>query len=331
MKILFIGGTGRISMACTRLAVQQGDEVVLLNRGNRSQELPEGVRAITADMADEESVRRLLADEYFDSVAQFIVFDPAQIERDIRLFSGKTRQYIFISSASAYQKPLAHYLVDESTPLFNPFWEYSQKKIACEERLLRAYREEGFPITIVRPSHTYDEREIPMAVHGKCGSWQILQRMLDGKPVLLHGDGQSLWTFTFNEDFAKGFYGLIGNPHAIGEAVGITSDESLTWDASYRIVAQKLGVQPIICHIATDRLIQYNPSLRGPLLGDKANSVVFDNRKLKRLVPGFNACIRFDQGVERALRYIEAHPEYKRPDPEFDRWCDQVISDYSRS
>ncbi len=326
MKILFIGGTGKISMACTRLAVQKGDEVVLLNRGSRTQELPEGVRVITGDIADEENIQRLLQNERFDSVAQFIAFRPEDVERDIRLFSGKTGQYIFISSASAYQKPLSHYLVDESTPLYNPFWEYSRQKIACEERLMRAYRESGFPITVIRPSHTYDEHEVPVSIHGKKGSWQVLQRMLEGKPVILHGDGQSLWTFTFNEDFAAGFYGLIGNPHAIGEAVGITSDESLTWDAAYHIIARQLDVSPFICHISSDCLIRYDPSLRGPLLGDKANSIVFDNRKLKRLVPGFTAFVRFDQGVARVLRYLKDHPEYKRPDPEFDRWCEQVIA-----
>lgn len=328
MKILLIGGTGRISMACTRLAARRGDAVVLLNRGSRSAELPEGVRTLTADISDEQGVRRLLQNERFDTVAQFIAFEPEQVRRDIRLFSGKTGQYVFISSASAYQKPPTHYLIDESTPLYNPFWEYSRKKIACEELLMRAYREEGFPVTIVRPSHTYDERALPVSIHGKNGSWQVAQRMLEGKPVILQGDGSSLWTFTFNEDFAAGFYGLLGNPHAIGEAVGITSDESLTWDAAYRIIAGKLGVQPHICHIATDRLVRYDPELYGPLYGDKANSVVFNNQKLRRLVPGFTAPTRFDQGVERVLRYLQSHPEGKRLDPDFDSWCDRVIADY---
>lgn len=327
MRALFIGGTGTISMACTRLAAQSGFELTLINRGNRISEIPDGVRTITADVSDEDTVCKVLSGEKFDCVADFIAFSPAQVERDIRLFEGITGQYIFISSASVYQKPLSNYLVNESTPLCNPFWDYSQEKIECEEVLMRRMRDTGFPVTIVRPSHTYDNRSVPVAIHGTNGSWQVIQRIIDGKPVIVHGDGLSLWTFTYNEDFAKGFVGLMGNPHAIGEAVGITSDETHTWDEAYKIISQKLGCESKLCHVATDKLIRYDKSLRGPLLGDKANSIVFDNSKLKRLVPGFVATTRFDSGVRNALAYINNHPDIcKCLDPKFDKWCDDVVA-----
>lgn len=325
MKLLFIGGTGTISMAITNLASQMGMDVTLLNRGNRNYSLPENVRTISADIGNEEDCARKLEGEKFDCVCDFICFLPEQAQRDIRLFEGKTRQFIFISSASCYQKPLSNYLITESTPLCNPFWQYSRDKIACEDVFMDQMRRSGFPVTIVRPSHTYDNRRIPVAIHGEKGSWQVIERIRQHKPVVVHGDGQSLWTFTHNEDFARAFMGLVGNPHALGEAVNITSDESLTWDSAYRIIGNALGEEPVIHHVSSDKLCQIDKSLEGPLLGDKANSVVFDNTKLKRLVPGFTAQIRFDQGVGMALRYIEEHPEECQiPDPEFDRWCDEV-------
>lgn len=267
-----------------------------------------------------------LKDLHFDVVCDFIAFTADQVERDYRLFYGKTKQYIFISSASAYQKPLANAVITESTPLANPYWEYSRNKIACEEFLMNKYRENGFPITIVRPSHTYDERKVPLGVHGAKGSWQILKRMLDGKPVIIHGDGTSLWTMTHNTDFAKGFIGLMGNIHAIGEAFHITSDESLTWNQIYQTIADALGVELHAYHVATDFLASTGKyDLTGSLIGDKANSVIFDNTKLKRAVPDFVATTRFDQGIRKSIDYILTHPECQTPDPEFDLWCDRII------
>ena len=328
MKALFIGGTGTISTAITNLAVDRGIELTLLNRGNNIQDVSKGVRMMQADINDEENVKNLLNGMHFDVVADFIGMIPSQIERDIRLFSGKTNQYIYISSASAYQKPASHYLITESTPLFNPYWQYSRDKIACENLLMAAYRENGFPITIVRPSHTYGDKSVPVALHGSKGSWQVLDRIRSGKPVIVHGDGLSLWTFTHNTDFAKAFVGLMNNPHAIGEAVHITSDESVTWNAAYDTIGRILGVGVNKVHIASDFLTACNPELGGGLLGDKSNSVVFDNSKIKRLVPEYTATMRFDQGIKRTIAYVLGHEECQIPDPQFDTWCDRVISAY---
>lgn len=326
-KALFIGGTGTISSAITQQLSKDPDwELYLLNRGSRSAELPQNVRLITADIYDEASVKEKLGDLCFDVVAEFIAYEPEHVQRDIRMFSGKTKQYIFISSASAYQKPLSDYRITESTPLSNPYWEYSRLKIACEQVLMEEYRAKGFPITIVRPSHTYCERSVPVALHGNNGSWQVIDRMLKGKPVIVPGDGSNLWTLTFNEDFAKGFIGLMGNAHAIGEAVHITSDESLTWNQIYRIIADALGVQARLVHISTDFLAACKPGLEGELIGDKCNTVVFDNSKLKRLVPGFCADVRFDQGVRRVLKKVLNDPKLQKADPEFDRWCDDILA-----
>ncbi|RIX52150.1 NAD-dependent epimerase/dehydratase family protein [Paenibacillus nanensis] len=326
MKALFIGGTGTISSAITRQLVEQGCELYLLNRGTRSGNLPAGVNLIQADINDEAQVAKLIEDHTFDVVADFIAFVPAQLERDYRLFKDKTKQFIFISSASAYQKPLSDYRINEGTPLSNPYWEYSRNKIACEDYLMKLYREEGFPVTIVRPSHTYDERSIPLGVHGRKGTWQVAKRMLEGKPVIIHGDGTSLWTMTHNSDFAKGFIGLMGNLHAIGESVQITSDESLTWNQIYEAIARALGVKLHAVHAASSFLDACSTEdYRGGLIGDKANTVVFDNSKLKRLVPGFTATTRFDQGIKQTIDYVLAHPELQTEDPEFDAWCDKVI------
>ncbi|ASA24756.1 SDR family oxidoreductase [Paenibacillus donghaensis] len=327
MKALFIGGTGTISSAITRQLLEQGHELYLLNRGTRNQELPQGARLLQGDINDESRVAQLIEEHHFDVVADFIAFEPAQLERDYRLFRGRTKQFIFISSASAYQTPLSDYRITEGTPLSNPYWEYSRNKIACEEYLLKIYREDGFPVTIVRPSHTYDERSIPLGVHGNSGSWQVARRMLAGKPVLIHGDGTSLWTMTHNSDFARGFIGLMGNIHAIGEAVHITSDESVTWNQIYEVIADALGVKLKAVHVSSEFLAACSDyDLRGGLLGDKANSVVFDNSKLKRLVPGFAATVRLDQGMKETIRYILDHPEYQQEDAKFDVWCDKVIA-----
>jgi nucleoside-diphosphate-sugar epimerase len=328
MKALFIGGTGTISTAITALAPVCGFELYLLNRGNHKKFVPDNVKVIEADINDEAAVREKLKDLSFDVVAQFIAFHPDAIKRDIRLFTGKTKQYIFISSASAYQKPLSSPFITESTPLANPYWEYSRNKIACEECLISEYRENGFPITIVRPSHTYGDTSVPLAVHGPQGSYSVIERIKQGKKVIVHGDGNTLWTLTHNTDFAKAFVGLMGNIHAIGEAVHITSDESLTWNQIYEIIGNALGVKPRLVHIPSETLAKVNEEFTGGLLGDKAHSVIFDNSKIKRLVPGFTATVRYDQGVRSTLDYIEKHPALQIPDPSFDEWTDQMIAKY---
>ena len=327
MKALFIGGTGTISMAITRLLATKPEwELYLLNRGSRSDTLPAGVKTLAADINDEAKVAELIADLQFDVVCDFIGFVKEQLERDYRLFRGRTKQFMYISSASAYQKPLSNHIITEGTPLANPYWEYSRNKIACEEYLMKLYREENFPVTIIRPSHTYDERNVPLGVHGSCGSYQVIKRMLEGKPVIVHGDGTSLWTMTHNSDFAAGFVGLMGNAHAIGESFQITSDESLTWNQIYTTIANCLGVEYKPYYVASDFLASVSDyDLRGGLLGDKANTVVFDNTKLKRAVPGFTATVRFEQGVRRTLEYVLSHPECRKEDPEFDAWCDSLI------
>lgn len=328
MKALFIGGTGTISTAISTSLLEEGHELWLINRGTRNDVLPPGAHIIRADINDEETVVRQLEGQKFDVVADFIAFLPKQLERDYRLFNGRTKQFIYISSASAYQKPLSDYRIDEGTPLANPYWEYSRNKIAGEELLMKLYREEGFPVTIVRPSHTYSERSMPLGVHGPGGSYQVIKRMLEGKKVIIQGDGTSLWTLTYNTDFARGFIGLMGNIHAVGEAVQITGDETLTWNQIYTVVADALGVELNPCYVSSEFLAASSPAqwdLRGALLGDKSNSVVFDNTKLKRLVPGFVATVRFDQGARKVLDYINTHPECRKEDPEFDSWCDRVI------
>lgn len=326
MNALLIGGTGTISMAITRLLAEKGWEVHLLNRGNRKAEVPQGVHWIQADISDEQAVAQILQGRHFDCVCEFIGFLPEQVERDIRLFEGKTNQYLYISSASAYHKPATDYRITEGTALANPYWEYSRNKIACEEVLMKAYREHQFPVTIIRPSHTYDNRNVPLGVHGDKGSYQVIKRMLQGKPVIIHGDGTSLWTMTHNWDFAKGYVGLMGNPHAIGEAFQITNDETLTWNQIYAAIARALGVELKAFHVSSEFLAATGKyDLLGSLIGDKANSVVFDNSKLKRAVPDFVPTVRFEQGIRDTIENIMAHPELQKEDPEFDEWCDKVI------
>ena len=331
MKALFIGGTGTISTAIVRqLAADPMWEVWLLNRGNRSDVLPEGVRQIVADIHDEAAAAEKLAGMTFDTVCEFIGFTVEDVERDWRLFRGRTRQYIYISSASAYQKPAADWRITEGTALSNPYWQYSRNKIASEDFLMKKYREEGFPVTIVRPSHTYDERNIPLAVQGRMGCWQVIKRMTEGKPVLIHGDGTSIWTLTFNTDFAKGFIPLMGNRHAIGEAFQITGDETLTWNQIYQTIADALGVELRAVHVSSEFLAavgdKYGLDLEGGLIGDKAVCVVFDNSKVKRLAPDLRTAVPFHEGVRRCLDHILSHEECRREDPEFDAWCDRVIA-----
>ena len=329
MKVLLIGGTGTISSAITRQLAEGGHELWLLNRGSRKDEVPANVKQVICDINDEAAVLRQTGDQVFDAVCEFIGFLPSQVERDVRLFSGRTRQYVYISSASAYNKPAASHVITEGTALANPYWEYSRNKIACEDLLMKAWREEGFPVTIVRPSHTYCERGVPVSVHGLKGSWQVLKRMMEGKPVIVQGDGSSLWTLTWNEDFARGFIGLLGNPKAIGEAFQIMSDEQLTWNQIYECVGNALHITPKLYHVSSDFLAAVAPKeydFTGNLLGDKSVTVIFDCTKLKRAVPGFCATTRFDEGVRRCVDYLMSHPELQVEDPEFDAWCDLVIA-----
>ena len=326
MKILFIGGTGTISMAITKELAKKDVDLYLLNRGNRTSELPENVKVINVDINDEELVKEKIKDLEFDSICDFIGFVPEQVERDYRLFKGKTKQYMYISSASAYNKPVRSYVINEGTSLANPYWEYSRNKIACEELLMKLYREEGFPVTIIRPSHTYDERSVPLGVHGNKGSYSIIKRMLEGKPVIIHGDGTSLWTMTHNSDFAKGFIGLIGNPHAIGEAFQITNDETLTWNQIYECIAKTLNVKLNAYHVSSEFLAAVSDyDFTGSLIGDKANSVVFDNTKLKSVVPEFRPTVHFEDGIRKTIENVLSKKELQIEDEEFDKWCDKVI------
>ncbi|MDR0542525.1 MAG: SDR family oxidoreductase [Dysgonamonadaceae bacterium] len=326
MKILFIGGTGTISTAISQLLIAQGHDLYLLNRGKRNDVLPKGAHALIADINDEARVADLIEDLHFDCVADFIAFVPEHVQRDYRLFCEKTNQYIFISSASVYQKPLSDYRVTEATPLANPYWQYSRDKIACEDYLMKLYRETRFPVTIVRPSYTYDERKAPLGVHGPNGTWSVVRRIWEGKAVIIHGDGTALWTMTHSSDFAKGFVGLIGNIHALGEAVQITSDETLTWNQIYQCIARALNRPLKAVHVSSEFLAAAGSfNFYGGLLGDKAVSTVFDNAKLKRLVPGFVATKRFDRGIKETVDYILAHPELQPEDKKFDAWCDTII------
>lgn len=326
MKVLFIGGTGIISSACSQLALDRGIDLYLLNRGKTSRPIPNGAQVLLGDIREPATVQKAIGSQHFDTIVNWIAFTPDHIETDLHLFKERTDQYVFISSASAYQKPLAALPITESTVLENPFWEYSRNKIACEERLLQAYRQEKFPITIVRPSHTYDKTLLPMQ-----GGWTVVERMLKGKKVIVHGDGTSLWTLTHHRDFAKGFVGLLGNPHAIGEAFHITSDESVTWNQIFEIVAKAAGATPHLVHIASERIAQYDPEWGAGLLGDKAYSVIFDNSKIKRLVPDFCATTPFARGAVEIVNYYLEDASRRKVDAAYDTLCDRIIADYENS
>ncbi len=325
MKALFIGGTGLISSAVSRLAVERGIELALLNRGQRGEFFPLGARQIIADHRDPKAVKEALHGETFDVVADWIAYTPAQAAQDVELFSGRTGQFFFISSASAYQKPATHYLITESTPLANPFWQYSRDKIACEELFLREYREKGFPVTIVRPSLTYGVTQIPAAVGSWNHPWTLVDRMRKGRPIVVPGDGTSLWTMTHNSDFAKGFVGLMGNIHAIGHAFHITSDEVLTWNQIYGLIGAAAGAQPDLVHVSSDFIAAFDPDQRGSLIGDKAQCGVFDNSKIRAFVPGYTATIPFAQGVRESVQWFEKHPERCIIDDKFNALCDRIV------
>ncbi len=333
MKILFIGGTGLISSACSQLIVDRGLDLILLNR-NQSKILHsmDAIQLLQGDIHGEESIlERLLRGQQFDVVVDWIAYTPEDIERDIRLFSGKTRQFIFISSASAYQKPPSHYKITEDTPLENPFWEYSRNKIACEDRLIREYRQRGFPITIVRPSLTYGPSQIPLCVGSWMHPYTIIDRMKRGQKIIVPGDGTSLWVLTWNADFAKGFFGLLGCRQAIGEAYHITSDEVLTWNQIYLEVGRALGLEPKIVHVPADLISAYDLHAVGSLIGDKCNSTVFDNSKIKTLVPDFTCTVPWADGVRRSIAWHEADPARCTIDHEANRRWDVILDAYGRA
>ena len=326
MKALFIGGTGVISTSISRLLVTRGWDLTLVNRGNRTGDVP-GARFLTLDISDEAAAARAIEGQHFDVVADFIAFVPDQVKRDLRLFEGKTDQYIFISSTSAYQKPLSSPVINEGTTLANPYWEYSRNKIACEEILFDAYRRRGFPVTVVRPSHTFNWRSLPLAIHGKGGPWQVMKRMMEGKKVLMPGDGSNLWAVMHSDDFAPAFAGLMANPHAIGQAVQITGEELLTWNQIMAAVARAAGAEYRPCYVPSVILAQCGQyDFEGGLIGDKSNTVIFDNSRLHALVPGLKQTKRFDEAARECVAYFLSHPELQTEDPEFDRFSDQVVA-----
>jgi nucleoside-diphosphate-sugar epimerase len=327
VSVLFIGGTGRISTSCVHEAVRQGMDVTVLNRGRTSERaLPPGVETVAADVNDPESVRDALGDASYDAVVNWVNFTPAQVQRDIDLFAGRTGQYLFISSASAYQTPPTHLPVVESTPLKNPFWQYSRDKIACEELLVAAYRDRDFPMTIIRPSHTYDETMLPFD-----GGWTVVDRMRKGKPVIVHGDGTSLWTITHSRDFAVGFTGLLGREAAVGEAFHITGDEAPTWNQIFGHVAAAAGVdEPHLVHVPSDAIAAADPDWGPGLLGDKAHSMVFDNAKVKALVPEFGRrTTPYKLGAREVIAWYDAHPEHQVVDAEVDVLMDRLAERYA--
>jgi nucleoside-diphosphate-sugar epimerase len=331
MKILFIGGTGNISTACSREALKMNVDLHVITRGNRKPPGMDGAHFLHCDVNDKDAFKKQIRGNQYDVVVNFIAYEPSEVSRDISLFGDSCGQYIFISSASAYQKPPTHPVITESTPLFNPFWDYSRNKIACEELLIRAYRENRFPVTIVRPSHTY-ETVIPAAI----GSWEdftLIDRMRRGERIIIPGDGNSIWVMTHSKDFARGFAGLWGNQHAIGHSLHITSDELLTWNQIYHAMAEAAGAELRAVHVASDFICRVASTLgqswmTGNLLGDKSNSVIFDNSKIRRFVPGFLATIPFSDGIKQTIRWFDEDPERIRIDASNNRLMDAILEAY---
>ncbi|MFJ6157609.1 SDR family oxidoreductase [Pseudarthrobacter sp. NPDC092184] len=321
-NILFIGGTGVISTAAAERAVALGHRLTILNRGRSTKPVPDGAEILTADVRDASAVRAVLAGREFDAVADFITFTPDQAKASLDLFAGRTGQYVFISSASAYQKPPTRLPIRESTPLKNPFWQYSRDKISCEELFYQAYREQDFPLTVVRPSHTYDRTKIAMV-----GGWTDIHRMRTGLPVMVHGDGTSLWTLTHSQDFAKAFVGLLGRPQAVGESFTITSDEYLPWNQIYQLFARAAGVpEPELVHVASETIAAHSAELGANLLGDRSHSVVFDNTKIKSLVPGYRATIPFADGAREIVQWFDANPELQTVDQGYMALTDRLTA-----
>lgn len=327
MKVLFIGGTGNISTIVSKMAVNRGVQLTLLNRGTQGVTIP-GVRCLKADVYNTSETESVLSSETFDVVVNWVAFTPEQVQMDIQRFSGKTGQYIFIGSASCYQKPPTDIIIRESTPLHNPYWQYSRDKIACEELLMKAYREQGFPVTIVRPSHTYD-RNLPVAIGG-WDSYTVPDRILRGEPVIVHGDGTSLWAVTHAEDFSRGFLGLLGHPRSLGQAFHITSDERLTWNDIYNAIGAALGVKPNLVHIPSDFIVKVVPDLMGTLIGDKTWSVIFDNSKIKSFVPEYQAVIPFHTGIKRTLDWYHQDPSRQRIDSGAQDEIQRILSAYQQ-
>jgi nucleoside-diphosphate-sugar epimerase len=326
MRVLFIGGTGIISSACSASALERGIDLTLMCRGQSPRAVPQGARVLSGDVRNPSSARAALGDREFDAVCNFIAFTPEHIQTDLELFGSRTRQYLFISSASAYKKPVDNWPITESTPLYNPHWQYSRDKIACEDLLMKALREHGFPATIVRPSHTYDKTLLPFDPYQ--AGYTVLARLRQGKPVVVHGDGSSLWVLTHHRDFAKGFVGLLGNPKAVGEAFHITSDEVLTWNEIYRAVATAAGCEAKLVHVPSDVIAREDPSWGAGLLGDKAHSVIFDNSKIKRFVPDFLATIPFSRGAEEIVRFYDENPSFEAINLDVDARMDRLIERY---
>jgi nucleoside-diphosphate-sugar epimerase len=324
MKVLFIGGTGIISSAVSRLAVERGIELYHLNRGKSHRKI-EGVKNISGDFRNVEETKHALKGYFFDVVVNWITFTPEHVQADIEIFTGKTNQYIFISSASAYQKPILKLPITEKTPLVNPFWQYSRDKAECERILMNVCQKSNFPVTIVRPSHTYDNTLIP-----NDWGYTVLDRMLKGKKIIIHGDGTSLWVLTHNTDFAVGFVGLFGKKEAIGEAFHITSDELLTWNQIYKMMAEELGVELKAVHIPSDFIAKYNPEHGAGLLGDKAHSVIFDNSKIKKMVPNFDCKIPFSRGVKEIIAWYKNNKDWQVVNTEIDKKIDEIIGAYER-
>jgi nucleoside-diphosphate-sugar epimerase len=324
LRVLFIGGSGIISSACSRLAVERGVDLHVLNRGQSAiRPLPAGVTHLRADIRDGAAAAAALGDRQFDAVVDWVAFSPAQVQADIDLLTGRTGQYVFISSASAYQTPPSRLPVVESTPLRNPYWAYSRAKIACEDLLIAAYRDLGFPATIVRPSHTYDKTSLPFR-----GGWSVVDRMRQGRPVIVHGDGTSLWTLTHHEDFARGFVPLLGRADVLGEAFHITSDDVLTWNQIAWTIAAAAGVTPDIVHVPSDAIAAADPDWGVSLLGDKAHSMVFDNAKLRQVVPGYQAQITYAQGAREIVAWYDEDPARQQPDPRTDAVTEKLIAQY---
>jgi nucleoside-diphosphate-sugar epimerase len=326
MRVLFVGGTGNISIAATRLLAERGDELTLLNRGEHKAEVPEGVEQVHADIRDRSAATEALSGRDFDAVVDWCAFVPEHVETDIALFSGRTRHYVFISSATVYEKPSPFFPLVEDAPLGNVHWQYARDKIACEERLGREHTENGFPATIVRPSYTYGETWIPTALEGQ--GYTVVDRMRRGRKIVVPGDGESLWTMTHNTDFCRALVGLLGNPDAAGESFHITSDEVLTWNQIARTIARAAGLEADIVHIPSDFVAVVAPEEGPGLLGDKSLSLVFDNSKIKRFVPGWEAKIPFSEGVARSIAWFEADPVRQIVDEELSAKLDRIVAAY---
>ncbi|MCF7803083.1 MAG: NAD-dependent epimerase/dehydratase family protein [Candidatus Marinimicrobia bacterium] len=323
MRVLFIGGTGIISSACAARCIELGHDLYLLNRGQSVRQIPEQANVLRADYRDTEQARDVLDGMNFDVVVDFIAFNVEHTRTDVELFRGRTGQYVFISSASAYQTPPESVPVTEETPLGNPFWQYSRDKAAGEKYLMGEYEKNGFPVTIVRPSHTYDRRSVPVP-----GAHLLFRRAQAGKKIVVHGDGTSLWTLTHNTDFAIGFCGLFGQNEAIGEDFHITSDEYLPWNKINRLLLENAGLGAELIHLPSDLIVKYDAEFGAGLLGDKAHSMIFDNSKIKKMVPEFEAKVPFTDGAKEIADWYLSNQDDVSVDEDLDKTMDRMVADY---